>query len=426
MSGGTAAPRLPAFALFGAMLAAAGLPLYIHAPKFFVDEYGVSLAALGTVLGVLRLLDFVQDPLLGRVAAMTRRYRRATVLVAGAAMVAGMLGLFAVTPMLPPLWWFAVMLTLVFTAFSYLTICFYAQGVAVAGQIGGGGHLRVARWRETGALLGICAAAVAPVALGGYGAFAVAFAGLALVALWAMGREWRGTAGQQDATSQIGAVLRDALARRLLLVALANSAPVAVSSTLFLFYVEDRLGAPGWEGPLLLVFFLSAAGAAPVWGRLAEAHGARRVLIGAMVLAIAAFGFAAMLGAGDIWPFAVICVVTGVALGADMTVLPALFASRMAEVSPGAAEGFSLWSFVSKITLAGAAVGLLPVLESAGYAPGADNSEAALWTLALLYGAVPCVLKLAAIALLARLPEGGGAMKAAGSAPGRGHAARDG
>jgi glycoside/pentoside/hexuronide:cation symporter, GPH family len=25
----------------------AGLPIYIHAPKFYVDEYGVSLAALG-------------------------------------------------------------------------------------------------------------------------------------------------------------------------------------------------------------------------------------------------------------------------------------------------------------------------------------------------------------------------------------------
>ena len=94
---------------------------------------------------------------------------------------------------------------------------------------------------------------------------------------------------------------------------------------------------------------------------------------------------------------------------AFMTLLPALFADRMAEVSPGAAEGFSLWSFVSKITLAIAAVGLLPLLESVGYASGQENSEDALWALGLLYGAVPCVLKLAAIALLATVPEGGDA-----------------
>ena len=42
--------QLQAYALFAALLAAAGLPIYIHAPKFFVDEYGVSLTALGIVL----------------------------------------------------------------------------------------------------------------------------------------------------------------------------------------------------------------------------------------------------------------------------------------------------------------------------------------------------------------------------------------
>lgn len=56
---------LPGFAVFAAMLGAAGLPIYIHAPKVYVDEYGVSLAALGAVLFALRLIDVVQDPLLG-------------------------------------------------------------------------------------------------------------------------------------------------------------------------------------------------------------------------------------------------------------------------------------------------------------------------------------------------------------------------
>ncbi|MEM8802354.1 MAG: MFS transporter, partial [Pseudomonadota bacterium] len=55
---------LAPYALFASALAMAGLPIYIHAPKFFVDEYGVSLAALGAVLFGLRLLDVVQDPAL--------------------------------------------------------------------------------------------------------------------------------------------------------------------------------------------------------------------------------------------------------------------------------------------------------------------------------------------------------------------------
>ncbi|WP_306154779.1 MFS transporter [Roseovarius sp. MMSF_3281] len=390
-------PHLPAYSLFAAFLASAGLPLYIHAPKFYVDEYGVSLAALGGTLFVLRLLDVVQDPILGRLAERLRARRGVSVAIAGVMMALAMLGLFAVEPLIDPMWWFAVMLTVVFSAFSYLTICFYAQGVATAANLSGQGHLRLARWRETGALIGICAAAAAPVALGGYAGFAVAFSMLACAALLAMKREW---GGASIASAGFGPVVQDAVARRLLLIALVNAAPVAVSSTLFLFFVESRLQAPGWEGPYLLLFFLSAALAAPVWGHLAEQVGAKAVLLGAMVLSIIAFASAILLKAGDLWEFAIVCVFSGAAIGADMTLLPALFSRRMEEISPGASEGFGLWSFVSKFTLAFAAVALLPLLEMGGFESGQNNSDDALQLLSYLYAGVPCALKLIAIALL--------------------------
>lgn len=72
--GGQRAP-LPGYALFAALLASAGLPIYIHAPKFYVDEYGVSLAALGAVLFGLRLFDVVQDPALGWLSERLHRVR---------------------------------------------------------------------------------------------------------------------------------------------------------------------------------------------------------------------------------------------------------------------------------------------------------------------------------------------------------------
>ncbi|KKL92600.1 hypothetical protein LCGC14_1883030, partial [marine sediment metagenome] len=154
--------------------------------------------------------------------------------------------------------------------------------------------------------------------------------------------------------------------------------------------------------PLLLLFFLAAAGAAPLWGILAERHGARRVLLIAMALGIVAFGGALLLGPGDVMLFALVCLASGAVLGADLTLLPAMFAARMAQISPSAAEGFGLWSFVSKLTLAFAAVALLPALERAGLQTGAsDSSEASISLLIWFYAGVPCALKLLAIALLA-------------------------
>ncbi len=402
--------RLPSYALFASLLAAAGLPIYIHAPKFYVDEYGVSLAALGTILFGLRLLDVVQDPLLGRLSEVLRHHRGVAVAIAAMIMAVAMLGLFAVTPPLAPVMWFGLMLTLVFSAFSFLTICFYAQGVAKADALPGMGHLMLARWRETGSLLGVCVASVAPVGLGvwmgaPFAGFSVGFAILALAAVVAMRGEWH-AADLPEATG-FAIILRDPVARQLLLIGLVNAAPVAVSSTLFLFYVETALEAPGWEGPLLLLFFLSAAVAAPFWGKYAERFGDRRVLLSAMVLAIFAFGGAVFLGAGDKWLFALVCLASGAAMGADLTLLPAMFATRMAKISPSAAEGFGLWSFVGKFTLALAAIGLLPLLEGAGLesAP-ARSPESAVSLLVWLYAGLPCVLKVLAIVLLVRLNDG--------------------
>lgn len=411
----TPAPLWP-WSLFAAMIAAAGLPIYIHAPKFYVDSYGTSLTALGLTLAALRLIDVVQDPLLGWLAEVGRKRRATLVWVAAMVMAVAMIGLFAVTPPIAPLAWFAMTLILLFSGFSFLTIVFYAQGVEKAAQLGPKGHFRLAGWRETGSLLGVSAAAVAPVALGSLTAqpftgFAMGFAVLALIATLAMRREWAGaTARPVDRPtadlSLFRPILADALARRLLFIALLNAAPVAVTSTLFLFFVESRLNAPGLEGPLLLLFFLSAAASAPLWSRAAARFGAKRSLLAAMVLAIAAFLWAAALREGDMIPFALICAASGAALGADLTLLPALFARRLSALGKGEGAAFGLWSFMSKLSLALAAATLLPALQATGFTPGADNTEDALFALSLLYAALPCALKLLAITLLARTETG--------------------
>ncbi len=399
-----AAP-LGSYALFAAMLAAAGLPIYIHAPKVYAEDYGIGLGLLGAVLFALRLFDVVQDPALGWVVARLGRWRGMAVALAAAVMALAMLGLFAVAPPFSPVIWFALTLALMFTAYSFLTIAFYARGVERAKGLGASGHLRIAGWREGGALTGVTLAAMAPALLvpltpAPYAVFALSFVVLALAATWAMRAEWQGAA--EPSPLGFGAVLRDPTALRLLILAAVNAAPLAVTATLFLFFVESRLAAPGWEGPLLILFFLSAAAAAPLWARSAATYGARPVLLTAMVLSILSFGFAATLGSGDVLPFAVVCVGSGAMLGADTVILPALFARRMAEIAPEAGQGFGLWSFASKLTLAFAAAILLPLLESAGFTTGGANPESALRTLTVLYALVPCVLKLAAIALLAR------------------------
>ena len=387
-------------ATIAALLAFAGLPLYIHAPRYYAEEMGISLAALGIILLAARAVDSVQDPIIGRLADRWPHRREAWALGSGLLLATGLALIFAPPGWGEPLPRLVAGLLAAFTGFSALQIALYDHGLAQA-EAAAGGYTRIALWREAGGLFGICLAAVAPAALASgfgatlsYPAYAALFVLFALFALGRMGGRWQAS-GKTPAAGFAGAV-RVAGVAPILALGFTNALPTAVTSTLFLFFVADVLDAEGHAGPMLLMFFAAAAAAAPAWARLAGRIGRKAALATGMVLSVPAFGWAYMLGTGDIAAFYAIAAASGAALGADMTLTPAMLAAR---IRGGGARVFSLWTFLQKTALAVAAGSTLPVLALAGYEPGTpdDNGRQALAT---AYALVPCGLKLAAVAVL--------------------------
>lgn len=138
-----------------------------------------------------------------------------------------------------------------------------------------------------------------------------------------------------------------------------------------------------------------------MWTALAARVGKTVAWAASMIVAVAAFVWAALLGPGDVVPFAIVCVMSGAALGADLALPPSILADvigrRGAMRSTGAY--FGVWTLVTKLNLALAAGIALPLIEGLGYSPGARDATATL-ALAIVYAAVPCALKLAALAAL--------------------------
>ena len=227
-------------------------------------------------------------------------------------------------------------------------------------------------------------------------------AGFEKLATLVMQRHWRceTVSPQKDDTSTM---LSDPVLRQLLVLAVVNTAPVAVSSTLFLFFVESRLMTPELAGPLLILFFLAAAATTPLWTFLADRYGARPVLLFSMAAAIFVFFNAFFLTTGQISRFAVICLASGATLGADLALLPAIFARHLAKIGARAEVAFGFWNFASKISLALAAVIVLPMVEFSGFRSGVENTAQGLMALSFGYAAVPCLLKMIAIWQLLRL-----------------------
>lgn len=394
---------LPRVSLYAAMLAAAGLPLYIHLPRFASVELGISLGALGSLLLVLRLVDLLQDPAIGWMVDRWPALQRQFAALAALGLMVGFPLLFALEAGPWVLWQMAAVLVLLFSAYSLGMILLYGRSTTLASDASEPALLQLASYREAGMLIGVILAAITPAVLGGYQSFGLCLGALALITLVLSAPIWRRSPQLGEHLSF--ARLVDAGALRLLLIALINSLPVAVTSTLFLFFVEDRLQLKGQAGPLLVLFFLAAALSVPLWSRLAARHSPRTALLIAMPLAILSFIWAAFLGPGDQLGFAVICLTSGAALGADMVLLPAMFSLSLTRAGISAGTAFGFWSFVGKLALALAAFLVLPLLEQGGFTPGADNDAAALLRLTLLYAGLPCILKLGAFALVLALPK---------------------
>ena len=389
-------------------LAFVALPVYVHLPRYYAEVAGLSLAWLGGVLLAARLFDALVDPLFGWLADRVARPR----LLAWALPLLA-LGFAALLnpPRAHAELWLLASLILTYTAFSAASVAYQAWGAdAGADSLQ---RTRLVAAREGCGLLGVVLAAALPGVLAGEINDGVARLAwllpplLLLAALTSFPALGGATphraatpAARQPLLPGLRRVLGDAALRRLLTVFVANGIAAALPATLFLFFVADVLRCEAVGGMLLAIYFVAAAASLPFWLRLAERRGRVRAWQLSMLLAIAAFAGASRLGEGDVLPFALICVASGVALGADLA-LPAAMVADAGERLGQAGACFGLWNLVAKLNLALAAGLALPLIGALGYVPG-SGSGSGLGALTFTYALLPLAFKALAALLLWR------------------------
>jgi GPH family glycoside/pentoside/hexuronide:cation symporter len=416
--------QLAAYGALGLPLAMAALPIYVHVPKFYADTLGLSLAGVGAILLAARVFDAVQDPFLGWWSDRRRARggsRWAFVGWGTPLLALGMLGLFNPPDGSPGVLgaWLVANLLVVYTAFSMVTISYLAHGAEVSDDIAE--RTRVTAWREGLSLVGVFLAAVLPEVLkqsagerAGFAQFSWVYAPLAIaLALVAMRGSPPPHARRPPAGTAVFGALSLPLAnprfRRLGLVFVLNGIAAAIPATLVLFFIEDVVQRPDLTAVFLVAYFAAGAAGLPAWVWLAKRIGKGRSWIIAMAISIAAFVWAFLLGPDSVAAYAVICVLSGIGLGADLALPPSLLADVIDEDEArgaGRSEGayFGLWNLATKMNLALAAGIALPMLHALGYAPGADNPPQALLALAVVYALVPCALKASAAVVLGASP----------------------
>jgi Na+/melibiose symporter-like transporter len=394
------------YGALGLPLAFLSLPLYVTLPSHYAANFGMPLALLGMILLATRALDALADPFLGQ--ALDRVFARAGQGVLGVAalaacgVAAGFAALFF--PLAQGRWlalWLAALLLLTYLCFSVLSVLHQAWGARLGGDAAQ--RARIVAWREGLGLVGVLVASVLP-GLFGMGVTTVVLAALLLAGLAFLSVAPRAPSPTRAQPQHWALPWRNPGFRSLLGVFMLNGIASAVPATLVLFFVRDRLQASESEALFLGAYFLCAALSTPLWVRAVRTLGLACCWLIGMAMAIAAFSAVLALGAGDSTGFLAVCCLSGLALGADLTIPGALLTGVIRRAGHAAqAEGVYLgwWNSATKLNLALAAGAALPLLAWAGYAPGQRDAQA-LNALSLAYVAVPCTLKLMAAALLVR------------------------
>ena len=397
-------------------LAFVALPLYMYWPHHVATQFGISLALLGGLLFLARLFDAVIDPALGlwvdRLLAHGAQRLLKRCLLAGSLLAASMVFLFF------PQWilgraltldhlllLLAVLLVVCYSAYSFLNIALQSWGARLGGDTLA--RSRLVAWREGLGLLGVVLASLIPSWLGLHVLVSamVLFMALALWAWWEAPRPM----AQQAALPHWRVMLQPwghAAFKRLLLVFVFNGIASAIPATLILFFAQDRLQLPPeMQMQFLGAYFVAAALSFPLWLRLIASMGLRRSWLLGMGLAVIVFVWTLGLGAGDAWPFTLICLFSGLALGADLIVPSAMLNGLLLQHEQGHSGAFyGWWQVATKLNLALAAGLALPWLGWLGYAPGSQDAPALL-ALSWTYGLLPCALKIIAMVLLWRQSE---------------------
>jgi Na+/melibiose symporter-like transporter len=380
--------RLVAYATLQLPLNMAALPVVLNVPKFYGDALGLSFAALGTYLLITRVIDALQDPLIGYISdRMTRRPRGRLlfVLMCIPLLVGGFVMLFD-----PPskaslgtaglTAWLLVALIIVHLGYAGVSISYHAHGADLTDDYNERTRVTVARevfgltgmtlavvlpallinpnihsdiaeaWKAATAALatakiagdGAAVVAAQSVVSGlkqaaeikGYGIFGILFIPIAILCflpsyLWSPNSVHPPVdrKGRASVFHDFLAPLKNPRFRRLLLVFVVNGSALGIAVSVMLFYVEYVLkGTTVQAGMVLLTYFVSAAASVPLWMWLSKRTSKAAAWFAAMVLTVISFGGAGLIGEGQIGLFIAAAVLTGVALGADYGLPPSILA----------------------------------------------------------------------------------------------------
>jgi glycoside/pentoside/hexuronide:cation symporter, GPH family len=404
------------YGILGIPIAFLGFPLYIYLPNFYVEYINLSVGTVGVILLIARLLDMILDPFIGNFTDKHNKFN--TILISSFFVLFGLY--FLIKPIYLNYLWLFFFSFITYVSYSFIMIPYLTLNSQISDD--SINNTKLAFSREIFIVLGILISLLFPyiflvsndskksLELLLYTCMVIfpIFSLIFYFKLKHFGNVKNNTSktSNNEFLKSINLFFESFPQHKKLFFAfLINNLANALPATLFLFFVKFVLELEEKTGLFLIIYFLSAILTFPLWIKLSIKISKKTTWILSMITACVAFAFVPFLQQNDFLYFCIICIVTGMSLGADMA-LPSSIQADVAQQSKKINNDisgilFGFWAMITKFSLALAVAVSFITLEFTSF-DTLNINESSIIAIIILYSIIPIFFKLISIIFLSK------------------------
>ena len=420
--------KILAYGLPALPLASLYFSIYVLIGEFYFKNYGLALSIIGSIFIIIRLFDAFTDPIMGYISdnfPLRFGKRKPWVLVGGILFIFSTWMLFVPIYQSVDVEYFFFWLFISAIGWTIAYAPYYAMGAELSMD-----YLersKVTFCRELFTILGIIFASLLyslsfdfdnKIFKSGIGSniglfqiciFSSVFFVLSMFLFLISKSNSKEVSYDKNNILNIFEIFislkKQNLMRKLLFSHFINGLANGLPPALFVFYVNSVLKSPEFTGILLFLYFLGALVGVPLWIFISNKLDKHRVWCYAMVYSCFIFIFVLFLKEYDLIFFAIICILSGLALSADLAIPSSIQADiiDLEYLKTGkrlTGQFFAFWGLVSKGAIAISTGVALILLDIIGFKSDENNGKNILFAVSFIYAGLPIILKMFSIYLM--------------------------
>ena len=420
--------KILAYGLPALPLASLYFSIYVLIGEFYFKNYGLALSIIGSIFIIIRLFDAFTDPIMGYISDnFPLRFGKRKPWV----LIGGILFIFSTWMLFVPIYksvdveyfFFWLLISAIGWTIAYAP--YYAMGAELSMD-----YLersKVTFCRELFTILGIIFASLLyslsfdfdnKIFKSGIGSniglfqiciFSSIFFVLSMFLFLISKSNSKEVSYDKNNILNIFEIFislkKQKLMRKLLFSHFINGLANGLPPALFVFYVNSVLKSPEFTGILLFLYFLGALVGVPLWIFISNKLDKHRVWCYAMIYSCFIFIFVLFLEEYDLIFFAIICILSGLALSADLAIPSSIQADiiDLEYLKTGkrlTGQFFAFWGLVSKAAIAISTGVALILLDIIGFKSDENNGKNILFAVSFIYAGLPIILKMFSIYLM--------------------------